>query len=47
MTDHVVYALPFGFLGTLLHSIGIQRQVENIFDHRADVLSKRFSGKRS
>ncbi len=45
MTDHVVYALPFGILGSLAHSLGIRKQLQRIFDHRANILSKQFSGK--
>jgi ligand-binding SRPBCC domain-containing protein len=34
MTDHVTYALPFGLLGNLIHTIYIRRRLEKIFDYR-------------
>jgi len=45
MADHIVYALPFGILGALVHSLGIRKQIQKIFDHRAEVLSKHFAVK--
>lgn len=40
MTDRVVYALPFGPLGDLAHSLMVRRQLEEIFDYRAAVLAR-------
>jgi ligand-binding SRPBCC domain-containing protein len=34
MTDEVRYALPFGPLGRLVHSLWVQGQLERIFDYR-------------
>lgn len=34
MTDHVHYALPLGWLGSLAHSLTVRRNVEEIFDYR-------------
>lgn len=38
MTDDVRYAPPFGVLGELLHKLVIRRQLEEIFDYRAQVI---------
>jgi ligand-binding SRPBCC domain-containing protein len=35
MRDVVRYALPFGLLGRLAHSLFVRRDVERIFDYRA------------
>lgn len=43
MTDTVQYALPFGLLGQFAHRIAIRKQIEAIFDHRANVLDHRFN----
>ena len=34
MCDRVVYALPFGPLGRLVHALRVRRQLEEIFDFR-------------
>jgi ligand-binding SRPBCC domain-containing protein len=46
MTDEVTYALPFGPLGEIVHSLLIERQLETIFDFRARALTDLFSGNR-
>ena len=38
MTDEVRYSLPFGPLGSLVHSLWVNRQLEEIFDYRARVI---------
>lgn len=43
MTDEVTYAIPFGILGRLTHKFWIKKQLENIFDYRAQVISSLFS----
>jgi ligand-binding SRPBCC domain-containing protein len=39
--DRVVYALPFGFLGKLVHPL-IARQLKRIFDFRESVMTELF-----
>jgi ligand-binding SRPBCC domain-containing protein len=36
IVDHVRYAVPFGIAGRLLHGLSIRRDVEAIFDYRAE-----------
>lgn len=40
--DIVNYALPFGPLGRLAHSLTVRRQLEKIFDYREQVLMDKF-----
>jgi len=40
MTDEVRYALPFGFLGGMVHALWVKRQLKQIFDYRADVIAR-------
>lgn len=42
LRDEVRYVLPFGPLGRLLHRLMIRRRLEEIFDHRAEVIAERF-----
>ena len=42
MRDEVEYALPLGWLGDLLAGWLVRRQVEAIFDHRRQVIARRF-----
>ncbi len=42
MTDTVHYALPFGPLGDLAHALWVGKQVNAIFDYRAQAVAKRF-----
>ena len=46
MTDEVNYALPFGWLGQVVHWIFVEREVNRIFDHRFNVLEKYFNDNR-
>lgn len=41
--DHVTYALPFGYLGRVLHSIYIGPELSRIFDYRHEALSRLLS----
>ncbi len=45
VNDYVEYALPFGLLGRLAHSVMVRRQLEEIFRYRQQELSKAFNGK--
>lgn len=38
MTDEVHYAMPFGFIGRIAHSLWVKRQLDHIFNYRADVI---------
>jgi len=40
----VTYALPLGILGSLAHAIAVKRDVEKIFDFRADSMRRLFPG---
>jgi len=40
MTDEVRYALPFGPLGRVAHSLWIEGQLERIFDFRAETIRR-------
>jgi ligand-binding SRPBCC domain-containing protein len=39
MEDHVLYQLPFGPLGSLLHWLFIHRRLEQIFNYRVQTLN--------
>ncbi|KAA3633280.1 MAG: hypothetical protein DWP97_09470 [Calditrichaeota bacterium] len=43
MYDEVTYALPFGFLGRIVHSLWVKKQLDNIFNFRAKIISDIFS----
>jgi ligand-binding SRPBCC domain-containing protein len=38
MTDQIRYALPFGWLGRLVHALWVRRRLDEIFDYRAQVI---------
>lgn len=40
MKDLVHYALPFGFIGRMMHPFLVQNKLKQIFDYRYEVLSK-------
>lgn len=44
MTDDVEYALPFGLLGSIAHSLQVRRNVAAIFDYRYDRIQEMFGG---
>ena len=43
VTDEVRYALPFGWLGSIAHTMLVSRQLRNIFDYRQQVLERMFA----
>jgi ligand-binding SRPBCC domain-containing protein len=42
MRDRVTYALPFGWLGRAAHWALVKRDVEKIFDYRAETMRRLF-----
>lgn len=42
IADEVRYAMPFGPLGQLVHALFVKRDVDRIFDHRAQVIRQVF-----
>jgi ligand-binding SRPBCC domain-containing protein len=42
MIDRVVYQLPFGILGLLVHKLWVKKMLETIFNFRAARLTERF-----
>lgn len=40
MTDEVRYALPFGLLGRIVHSLWVKRRLDHIFDYRARIMGQ-------
>lgn len=42
MIDVVDYKIPFGFLGKLVHTLMIKRELKNIFEYREDKLTQKF-----
>ena len=42
VTDRVDYALPFGFLGALVHRLFVRRALKRIFDYRQQRLAEIF-----
>jgi hypothetical protein len=42
VTDIVVYELPFGPLGRLVHRIAVRTQLEAIFEHRREAIARIF-----
>ena len=47
MTDSVRYAMPAGFLGSIVHLLFVQRQLKRIFDYREQRLKEFFPDKGS
>ena len=45
MKDKISYKIPFGFLGHIVQSIFIKKQLKGIFKHRYSTLEKLFNGK--
>ena len=43
MHDRVDYALPFGILGSVAHSIYVNARLKEIFDYRATIVDKVFN----
>ena len=42
ITDQVTYALPFGFLGDILHALWVGRRLKGIFDFRKKKVGELF-----
>ena len=42
MSDRVTYALPFGWFGEIAHALAVRRDVEKIFDFRAETMTRLF-----
>ena len=42
ITDHVTYALPFGIIGRMVHSLWVRRRLEGIFHYRAEKITQLF-----
>lgn len=42
MTDRVTYALPFGWLGDLVHALWVGRQLHRIFEFRRATVARVF-----
>lgn len=42
MEDIIHYGLPFGFLGRIVHSVLVGRQLRAIFDYRHNALIRKF-----
>jgi ligand-binding SRPBCC domain-containing protein len=40
--DHVEYEMPFGILGRAVRSIFVERQLQRIFDFRAEAMARQF-----
>ena len=40
--DVVAYAIPFGFLGRMIHSLWIKQDLENIFKYRSEKINQIF-----
>jgi ligand-binding SRPBCC domain-containing protein len=47
MIDTVNYELPFGVIGSIVHSLFIKKKLKNIFDYRYGVLEKLFNQNKS
>jgi ligand-binding SRPBCC domain-containing protein len=47
MTDDVVYRLPFGPLGRLVHWLAVRHQLRAIFDYRTKIIAEQFAATRS
>ncbi len=45
MTDILHYAMPFGILGKIVHSLFIKKRIEGIFDFRYQYLEQLFNTK--
>jgi ligand-binding SRPBCC domain-containing protein len=44
MRDRVTYALPFGWAGRLAHWVVVKRDLETMFDFRAEAMRRLFPG---
>lgn len=46
MLDIVHYKLPFGFLGRIVNSLFVKKQLKEIFDHRHKTIEELFNSKK-
>lgn len=44
VTDRVLYSLPLGFLGSIAHSLWVERTLRRIFDYRAEMTAQLLDG---
>lgn len=44
--DDVLYLLPAGLVGKVVHALSVRRQLERIFDYRAQVIATLFAADR-
>lgn len=44
INDSVLYALPFGMLGRVVHAVSVRRNVEQIFKFRSEKIRALFGG---
>jgi len=42
MTDTVRYVVPYGLWGGFVHRVLVRRQVQEIFDYRAEAIARKF-----
>ncbi|HKJ32579.1 MAG TPA: SRPBCC family protein [Balneolales bacterium] len=42
MRDRLYYQMPFGFLGSTVHSLIVRKRIEHIFDYRYSVLEQNY-----
>jgi ligand-binding SRPBCC domain-containing protein len=42
ITDVIHYAMPFGFLGSIVHRLFVKPRLDAIFNYRADEIEKLF-----
>ena len=45
MIDRIVYSIPYGFIGRMVHFIWIKRELKNIFNHRYKIIEEIFRNK--
>ena len=42
MLDELIYQLPMGFIGNIVHRLIVKKKIEKIFEYRRNVLTKLF-----
>ena len=43
MNDEIVYQLPFGLIGQVIHQVLVRKKIESIFNYRRNTLQKIFN----
>lgn len=43
INDKIVYSMPFGVIGRIIHSIFVKRSLYKIFNYRQELMNKLFS----